>query len=673
MKKQDKNEMTRPEAKDNDVNLNKTFSDFEYVQLDSSIHETKFQTKPTTFFKDAMKRFAKNRSSVVASIILMIIIGMAIIVPLADTNDIDTAVSISSFLPPKWWGVNDKGFLDGTGKVENTVIDPTTMTTPDDSFYAGRAIVGGTKGITYHTAYYNILSSSVKKYGRGGSMVFRTDSTKQNGGVISPKFTLSTSNDFSVTVNLNQQYCSSDMAFSPEYAAGLVCDFKNDGTLVPVLLKDYSQDYSDFTLTNVTSAVKSSADYVAAGSPSAFPAYLMVEVKTSTSGSNYPALFINSVSLTGTVNEDQQLMAFTDATAMMASSNPYSIYGSATLDIYQSAVILGDFRYDYYEAAFGDDEYIFDIDTINDFVKKGYMTYTWGTHKVTGDYDPGEFTLTELGKTYCPLQAVSKERITAFRGQITGRSIVGTRSLYRYDYYKGLISKCAYPQYIFGTNGNGQDFFKIVFSGLGTSLLLGLLTAVINFTIGLIWGSISGYFGGWTDILMERFTEILGGMPWIVMFTLIVLLLGSNFNTFLLALCLTGWMGMASGTREQFYRFKGREYVLASRTLGASDARLIFRHILPNGIGTIITSAAFMIPGVIFSEASISYLLPSTLALSANKSFGVTLSQAQSNINQYPYMIISASIVMVFLMISFNLFGNGLRDAFNPSLKGSEN
>jgi oligopeptide transport system permease protein len=198
------------------------------------------------------------------------------------------------------------------------------------------------------------------------------------------------------------------------------------------------------------------------------------------------------------------------------------------------------------------------------------------------------------------------------------------------------------------------------------------LTALINVTVGVIWGSISGYFGGWTDIIMERFTEILGGMPWIVMMTLIVLLMGSNFWTFLFALCLTGWIGVSSETRSQFYRYKGREYVLASRTLGASDGRLIFRHILPNGIGTIVTGVALIIPSVIFSEATISYLLPGTLQFSGSQSFGITLSTAQGEIAQYPYMIVSASLVMVLIMISFNLFGNGLRDAFNPSLKGSD-
>ena len=198
------------------------------------------------------------------------------------------------------------------------------------------------------------------------------------------------------------------------------------------------------------------------------------------------------------------------------------------------------------------------------------------------------------------------------------------------------------------------------------------MASIINIFIGIIWGSISGYFGGWVDLVMERITEILGGMPWIVMMTLIILLLGSNFWTFLLALCLTGWMGIANITREQFYRYKGREYVLASRTLGASDGRLIFRHILPNGIGTIVTSAVLMIPGVIFTEANISYLLPNLITFGNTQSFGITMSNVQGDIQYYPFLIVSASIIMALIMISFNLFGNGLRDAFNPSLKGSD-
>ena len=148
-----------------------------------------------------------------------------------------------------------------------------------------------------------------------------------------------------------------------------------------------------------------------------------------------------------------------------------------------------------------------------------------------------------------------------------------------------------------------------------------------------------------------------------------ILYLGQNFLTFALALCLTGWMGVAGTTRAQFYRFKGREYVLASRTLGSSDTRLIFKHILPNSLGTLVTSSVFMIPSVIFTEASLSYL---GLGLQGLDSFGVILSENQQYISSNSYLIVIPSIVMAFMMVSFNLFGNGLRDAFNPSLKGSE-
>jgi oligopeptide transport system permease protein len=151
--------------------------------------------------------------------------------------------------------------------------------------------------------------------------------------------------------------------------------------------------------------------------------------------------------------------------------------------------------------------------------------------------------------------------------------------------------------------------------------------------------------------------------------TLCILKLGSSFQTFAIALCLTGWMGTSSITRTQFYRFKDREYIFAARTLGASDNRLIFRHILPNAVGTIITSSVLMIPSVIFSEATISYL---GLGLQGLSSLGVTLSENQIHISTNPYLIVFPSVIMALMMISFNLFGNGLRDAFNPSLKGED-
>ena len=191
----------------------------------------------------------------------------------------------------------------------------------------------------------------------------------------------------------------------------------------------------------------------------------------------------------------------------------------------------------------------------------------------------------------------------------------------------------------------------------------------MQFTFGLVLGAIEGYYGGWVDIILQRLTEILSGIPWIVLMTLIILLMGSNFWTFALALCLTGWIGTSNLTRTQFYRFKGREYILASRTLGSKDGRLIFKHILPNSMGTIITSSVLMIPSVIFNEATISYL---GLGLKNMNSLGIILSDNQANLMYYPYTLIVPAVVIALLMICFNLFGNGLRDAFNPSLKGSD-
>ena len=227
------------------------------------------------------------------------------------------------------------------------------------------------------------------------------------------------------------------------------------------------------------------------------------------------------------------------------------------------------------------------------------------------------------------------------------------------------------PICLFGADDLGRDVFKLVFNGRRCSLILGIVTTAINLTIGLIWGALSGYFGGWVDIVMERVCEILGGIPFVVVMTLILINRPDGFPIMLMvgiALCATGWLGTASLTRTQFYRFKDREYILAARTLGAKDTRLIFRHILPNAIGTLITSSVLMIPSVIFSEASLSYL---KLA-NGLEGFGSTLSENQIFMMNYPFLILFPSVVMALVMISFNLFGNGLRDAFNPSLKGGE-
>ncbi|MBQ2804982.1 MAG: ABC transporter permease, partial [Clostridia bacterium] len=135
---------------------------------------------------------------------------------------------------------------------------------------------------------------------------------------------------------------------------------------------------------------------------------------------------------------------------------------------------------------------------------------------------------------------------------------------------------------------------------------------------------------------------------------------------------LTGWIGMASRVRMQFYRFKNQEYVLAARTLGASDWRIIWKHIFPNSLGTIITGSILVIPGVIFSETSLSYLGIINLDSATMSSVGTMLSLGQKVMTSSPHVVLFPALFIALLEISFNLFGNGLRDAFNPSLRGSE-
>ncbi len=231
------------------------------------------------------------------------------------------------------------------------------------------------------------------------------------------------------------------------------------------------------------------------------------------------------------------------------------------------------------------------------------------------------------------------------------------------------------PVFYFGANAYGQDIFTCLAAGARLSFLLSISIALINLTIGAFYGAIEGYYGGAADIIMERISDILNSVPFIVVVTLFKLHLSEKVGvlpSLLFAFVLTGWIGMASRVRIQFYRFKNHEYILAARTLGAKDFRLMFKHIFPNAIGTIITGSVLVIPGVIFSESSLSYLGIINLETSALTSVGTLLSQGQGYLQTHPHVILFPALFISLLEISFNLFGNGLRDAFNPSLRGVE-
>ena len=246
------------------------------------------------------------------------------------------------------------------------------------------------------------------------------------------------------------------------------------------------------------------------------------------------------------------------------------------------------------------------------------------------------------------------------------------RVLY-YNYYQYLYGFT--PDYLMGTDSQGYDLALRIAGGIQLSLLVAVCVSVINFVLGAAYGAVEGYYGGIVDMTMERISDILSGVPFIVVATLFQIHLAKKVGpipSLLFAYVLTGWIGTASRVRTQFYRFKSQEYVMAARTLGAKDSRIIWKHIFPNTLGTIITSSALVIPGVILSESMLSFLGIIKLGNAEQTSLGTLLSDASSIWTNYPHLMIYPALIISLLMICFNLFGNGLRDAFNPALRGVE-
>ncbi|HCK88454.1 MAG TPA: peptide ABC transporter permease [Erysipelotrichaceae bacterium] len=221
--------------------------------------------------------------------------------------------------------------------------------------------------------------------------------------------------------------------------------------------------------------------------------------------------------------------------------------------------------------------------------------------------------------------------------------------------------------YWFGTDTNGRDLFTRVWEGTRISVFIALIAVTVDIVIGMSYGLISGYFGGKVDMVMQRAVEILNGIPTLVLVTLLGMVLPRGMISIIVALMITGWIGMSRISRAEVLKLKESEYILASRTLGAKDFSIIFKDILPNIFGQLITMAMFSIPGAIFTEAYLSFMglgIPAPAA-----SLGTLISDGYKSMTVHPFMILSSIFVLALLMLSFNLFADGLRDAFDPNQK----
>lgn len=221
--------------------------------------------------------------------------------------------------------------------------------------------------------------------------------------------------------------------------------------------------------------------------------------------------------------------------------------------------------------------------------------------------------------------------------------------------------------YWFGSDVLGRDIFTRTWMGTRISLYIALVAVVIDMLFGLSYGLISGYFGGKVDNVMQRFAEILNGIPNLVIVTLLIVVLKPGLLTITFSLMITGWIGMNRIARAQVLKLKEQEFVLASKTLGAKSFFIIFKEILPNIIGPIITSTMFSIPNAIFTEAFLAFIglgVPAPMA-----SLGSLISEAFKSFTTHPYMIVAPLVVLAILMLSFNIVADGIRDAFDPKMK----
>ena len=643
-------------------------SDFEFVQKDKRIHDVKFSGKATTFFKDAMRRFIKSKPAFAGGIIVGLLIVLAVLVPAVmpsngaynvDRNAAGGDVS-ERFVQPKLFPAGT-GFWDGTIK-KSGILFNTETGLPN----------GYREGVFFNLETYESEVNQSGPLGKGGYVnVFAYDSNTV-GNLYTDKFlNFDFANEYSLEMSISGE--SFDSYVPSKYRVLLLDANENryyltsNGTdeFVPIGNGKVNININD-VLSEETTATSLSAR-------------VRIEVENVSNGQG--SILISSLNITTTTEneEDKALFesySFNDANQMLLKTKETGGFWGTTSGkaAYKINYTYCNFVYDQYKDLYGEKSATYTNNGLLQLQTQGSFKLNLSGMTVPATSDPEVLAERFQILDNCPIIKVV-EQVGDATYNIMTRSYEGYELKVIVSGYRQL-GYDSMPLFLFGTNTNRKDYFKLIFTSLRFSFLLAIGVSAVNIIFGLIWGSISGYFGGWTDILMERFCEILSSLPTTVIITLCILY-GSEFEwgdmsdvlALMVALFLTGWMGVSARTRTQFYRFKGREYVLASRTLGARDSRLIFRHILPNSMGTIITGSILMIPSVVYTEASIAYL---GLGLQGQNMFGVILSEANTYYQgENTYLLIIPTCIMALLLVSFNLFGNGLRDAFNPQLKGS--
>lgn len=226
------------------------------------------------------------------------------------------------------------------------------------------------------------------------------------------------------------------------------------------------------------------------------------------------------------------------------------------------------------------------------------------------------------------------------------------------------------PEHWFGCDATGRDQWVRVWMGARVSLSIGLVSALVNMCVGAVIGGLCGYYGGKLDMIVMRIVDILYGIPSLIVTILVMLVLGKGVGPLIVAMCIVGWIGTCRFVRGEVYRLKEQDFVLAARVLGVPDFKIIMRHIIPNIMGMLVTNLCMAIPGAIFQEAFLSYI---GLGISPpNCSWGVLAKEGIQYLRIYPHEILFPALIICTTMLALNLLGDGLRDAVDPKLRGTE-
>ncbi len=625
-------------------------SEFEFVQAEKKLYDKKFETKPIGYFKDAMIRFTKNKTNVIASSILLLVILLAIFVPIFSTKNAEVLEERLAFLPPRIPLLEDIGIADGTKQKTDQPADPTNID-PE----TGLALP-----LTMDQKY--IIMDTLEN--------FEKECTEKDDLCIGGENQLLLDQGSSAVAVRSSAWITMNKGLNSMIIVDVASITLTDNSALNIMVGPVAGQYiSVYSITEPGVYTIDPFDVL-----TSFNAIAKLQLEFVSDSSN-SLVSINSIEVVSDfvpANEDDvnPYAFFADGYKLSQFTLVPEVgtYAGAWVRA-RGSRLMADFRYDAYALAFGEREELA-------FSRKEYdaliIEYADVCIQSPDPDNPDGWIFSEG----CPIMKVIKQNESVF--------VPGKGEQYSYQLvlnYQIYMGYDEIPYFLFGTSYAGKDMVKLIWIGTRTSLTIGLIVAIINIAIGIVFGAISGYYGGQVDIIMQRFSEVVGRIPWLVTLSIFIALIGPGIETLIYVMIVSGWIGVASITRTQFYRYKGREYVLASRTLGAKDARLIFRHILPNGIGTIITSSILMIPTLIFTEATLSYL---GFGIGHGQSFtilgvdmsgvsiGVLLSDGRNQLRENPHLTLFPSLIISILMISFNMFGNALRDAFNPALRGSE-